>query len=320
MKILWRIAKGFCFCMCLCVCFTMAGIICANADTTNDLRALYNEEMRKGREELRKKYEEAKELQEQMAESIRIAEDHNDAVKEAEQYWAGWQAKIDEEVSIIFKENQSICHEIKDGIDGDISTLLSCDAAYKGNVAQIETLLKEKDKVALTGGIEVDYEGFDKLGKEVSEMQEEYEESSGAVALGDVSKAAYPVQSPTLVTSGFGSRIDPLTLSEVDYHTGIDLRAKVGTPVYALFDGTVISAGYGTLSGYYIRIEHGDGIVSYYAHLSEIQCKAGQKVSQNEQIALSGESGTQITGPHLHFGLYIDGVPVDPEVVFKGVG
>jgi len=94
-------------------------------------------------------------------------------------------------------------------------------------------------------------------------------------------------------------------------HEGTDFAVPVGTPVKAAECGTVIFAGDGGSYGKLIKIDHGNGVVTAYAHLSEITVTDGQAVSAGYEIALSGNTGRS-TGPHLHFEVVKDGTPLDP--------
>ena len=96
-------------------------------------------------------------------------------------------------------------------------------------------------------------------------------------------------------------------------HSGMDIAVGMGTEVYSIFTGVVVSAKYDDVGGNFIKIDHGNGFESYYGHLSEFKVNEGQKVSAGQVIGLSGDSG-KVTGPHLHFGLYYNGAPVDPDV------
>ncbi len=112
------------------------------------------------------------------------------------------------------------------------------------------------------------------------------------------------------LTSRFGKRKAP-TRGASTYHKGVDWSTPVGTSVVASSGGTVIRAGWGGGYGYCIYIEHPDGKVTRYGHLSKILVKAGQTVNQGEKIALSGNTGVS-TGPHLHFEILVGGTQVDP--------
>ncbi|MEG0068925.1 M23 family metallopeptidase [Cetobacterium sp.] len=101
------------------------------------------------------------------------------------------------------------------------------------------------------------------------------------------------------ITSGYGTRKHPV-LKKVLSHGALDLKAKVGTKVMSARDGVVSYAGRASGYGKLIIIKHSDGYETRYAHLSKIDVKKGQKISQNELIGLSGATG-RVSGPHLHF-------------------
>ena len=112
------------------------------------------------------------------------------------------------------------------------------------------------------------------------------------------------------VTSAFGTqRLFNGQLQS--YHRGTDLRAKAGTPVHASNFGIVRLAKNLFYSGNIVIVDHGKGIFTNYAHLSKIQVVAGQHVTRGHQIGLSGASG-RVSGPHLHWGVKINGAYVDP--------
>ncbi len=117
-----------------------------------------------------------------------------------------------------------------------------------------------------------------------------------------------PVPTAT-ITDHFGQRI---LNGRSDYHEGLDLAAWSGTTIYAAASGEVISAGYNSTYGYVVKIRHDDGLVSIYAHCSELLVSAGDKVSQADEIALVGATGYAF-GYHCHFEVLEDGVKVDPE-------
>lgn len=107
-----------------------------------------------------------------------------------------------------------------------------------------------------------------------------------------------------IFTSGFGYRWGSL-------HAGIDWATPIGTAVKASASGTVIRAGWYSGYGYCVDVQHSNGVMTRYGHLSQILVSVGQKVSQNEKIALSGNSGNS-TGPHVHFEIRINDVPMNP--------
>lgn len=100
-------------------------------------------------------------------------------------------------------------------------------------------------------------------------------------------------------------------------HTGTDIGGAIGTPIYAYKSGIVIFAGWGNGYGLHVKIDHGNGIVTYYAHCKELYVKAGQQVSQGQQIAIIGMTG-YTTGPHLHFEIRVNGVPINAYPYIAG--
>lgn len=110
--------------------------------------------------------------------------------------------------------------------------------------------------------------------------------------------------------SSFGGRSDPFS-GEGAFHTGVDLSAPVGTPVHVTADGVVEAAGVSGRYGKLVIIDHGNGLETYYAHLSQFLVVPGQEVRRNEVVALSGGTG-RVTGPHVHYEVRVAGTPVNP--------
>ena len=116
----------------------------------------------------------------------------------------------------------------------------------------------------------------------------------------------------SVLTSGYGSRTDPITGEPGNFHTGIDLARPTGTGIYAAEAGTVITVKYNTTGyGYHVIIDHGNGLQTLYAHCSELLVSEGQQVQRGQLIAKVGETG-RATGPHCHFEVRLDGEDVDP--------
>jgi len=111
-------------------------------------------------------------------------------------------------------------------------------------------------------------------------------------------------------TSSFGWRRGPFS-HRWKFHTGIDLAAPVGTPIYAAGAGTVLRTDWSSGYGHLIVIDHGNGILSRYAHNSRVYVQPGDHVERGQQISAVGTTG-RTTGPHLHFEITIDGVATDP--------
>ena len=96
-------------------------------------------------------------------------------------------------------------------------------------------------------------------------------------------------------------------------HFGIDIAAKPNESVLATLDGTVVYAGYDPNEGNVIQLQHKNGFISIYKHNETLLKEPGQNVVAGEAIALVGNSGVLSTGPHLHFELWLEGKPVNPE-------
>lgn len=127
---------------------------------------------------------------------------------------------------------------------------------------------------------------------------------------------AFPLRE-AVITDAYGvRRSHPVNGGRGRMHTGIDLRATYGTPVFAVSSGVVVAGMNDYYYGQYIDLDHGNGKRSRYAHLSKPLVGVGKHVDKGERIALTGDSG-QTTGPHLHFELWINGQAVDPADYIK---
>lgn len=108
-----------------------------------------------------------------------------------------------------------------------------------------------------------------------------------------------------LTTDEFGSRWG-------GFHSGLDIAVPTGTPAHAVKSGVVIFSGWDAGFGYCVKIDHGDGVVTRYAHASAILVTKGQKVQQGDTVIRVGNTGNS-TGPHLHFEVIVDGTPQNPR-------
>lgn len=115
--------------------------------------------------------------------------------------------------------------------------------------------------------------------------------------------------------SSFGGRSDPFS-GEGTFHTGIDLAAPKGTPVHVTADGVIASAGWAGAYGKLVVVDHGNGLETYYAHLSQFLVLPGQEVLRGQIIALSGGTG-RATGPHIHYEVRLGGTPINPYKYLK---
>lgn len=124
--------------------------------------------------------------------------------------------------------------------------------------------------------------------------------------------AIQPVANKDLkyTASGYGLRIDPI-YNTTKFHEGMDFSANIGTPVYATGDGVVTKAGWQSGYGKIIKIDHGYGYETWYAHLNDMDVRVGQKVVRGQVIGEVGNTGKS-TGPHLHYEVHVKGRVVNP--------
>ncbi len=112
-------------------------------------------------------------------------------------------------------------------------------------------------------------------------------------------------------SSRFGYRLSPFTGLR-EFHKGLDIATRIGTPIVATADGVVTFAGRKGLLGKVIIIDHGHGMVTRYGHADKLLKKGGEAVKRGDTIALVGNTGRS-TGPHLHYEVRLNGIPVNPE-------
>ena len=129
----------------------------------------------------------------------------------------------------------------------------------------------------------------------------------------------WPVPCSKRITSRFGNRIDPFT-GEVRYHSGIDIDGygNEGNIIIAADGGTVVTATYNDGYGNYVIIDHGNGYMTLYAHMSGAAVSTGDTVTQGQTVGYLGMTG-RATGVHCHFEVFLNGGRIDPEQFFSGL-
>lgn len=158
---------------------------------------------------------------------------------------------------------------------------------------------------------------LDRLAKQMYIQSKSFDEIYGLAKQKEEMLASIPAIQPvsnkdlTRMASGFGMRIDPHYKTPA-FHEGMDFTSPTGTPIYATGNGKVVRAdrkskGYGN----HVRIDHGFGYLTLYAHMSEIAVKPGQEVARGEIIGYVGNTGKS-SGPHLHYEVHKNGRPVNP--------
>ncbi|CAM3624179.1 peptidoglycan DD-metalloendopeptidase family protein [Marinicrinis lubricantis] len=170
--------------------------------------------------------------------------------------------------------------------------------------------LLEKDTPALTSTTKQTLlslqSEMDALYTDLSDMKKEV---VALQHLQEITPTIWPVSSRT-VTSRYGFRKDPFT-GIASFHSGIDIGATTDTAVHSAAAGTVETANYHDARGYNIVIKHGNGIKTWYMHLSKMLVEEGDQVTKGQEIGYVGSTGRS-TGPHLHYEVLINGEKVDP--------
>lgn len=152
------------------------------------------------------------------------------------------------------------------------------------------------------------------LTQEIHALQAQY--NKGGATLGQI--VFWPLPGHFTITDPYGPRVNPIT-HKTETHTGVDLAATTGTPIYAAGDGIVLIAGYSAPWGAYgnmVLIDHGNGTVSLYGHQSKVAVSQGDKVKAGQLIGYVGSTGWS-TGPHLHFEIRVNDQSVNPLRYFN---
>jgi len=180
-------------------------------------------------------------------------------------------------------------------------------AARKAKAERVVNDIRQ-DRELAEGQFALMQQEYERIARQVAELQRRGAGYSGAWS----GQLLRPVTGG-VVTSRFGWRIHPV-LKKRKKHCGIDIAGlPVGTPIKAADNGLVIFSGWSDTAGKMVRIDHGSGIVTLYAHLSRCAVSKGQTVSRGEVIGYLGGTGEWCTGPHLHFGVCHSGIWVNPE-------
>ena len=167
-------------------------------------------------------------------------------------------------------------------------------------------LIDGKDPKALAAVLDVD-EGFaGRIQHTAASLDEMRTLSSAAEKI----PLAVPTRN-TARSSGFGVRFDPFT-GRPAFHSGLDFAGAFSTPIYATAPGVISFTGVRTGYGNTIEIDHGGGFKTRYAHLQAIAVGVGQRVAVGQRIGAMGSTGRS-TGPHLHYEIWVDGKPQNPD-------
>ena len=197
------------------------------------------------------------------------------------------------------------------------------EVTQDGSADRIEQLTRTLAQGAYSESSDMDIPAETKLNVKLREKSIELNNASIAKKYGSSSSKSYSASSnnpyswlvahplPDLkrVSSDFGGR----TMGgRAENHSGLDMSAPSGTPIYATGPGIVTKSGWGTGYGQYVEINHGNGYLTCYAHASRLIARVGDRVEAGEQIANVGCTG-RCTGPHLHYEVVKDGQRKNPS-------
>lgn len=238
----------------------------------------------------RKKLTEYGEIKEKIADDEeKLEAEHEELLTLQEQT----KAKQDSVEKLVGEKSREL-QKYQNQIAANESQLASYQAdieAQENRIQQIEAELKRQEEEAR---------------KKAQEKGEEYK----TVSIGNIS-FIWPCPSSSRITSGFGGRSSP-TEGASSNHKGIDIGASSGSDIVAAADGTVTISTYSYSAGNYIMINHGGGVSTVYMHCSKLLVSVGETVKKGQGIAKVGSTGYS-TGPHLHFGVRVNGAYVNPS-------
>ncbi len=238
----------------------------------------------------RKKLTEYGEIKEKIADDEeKLEAEHKELLALQEQT----KAKQDSVEKLVGEKSKEL-QKYQNQIAANESQLASYQAdieAQENRIQEIEAELKRQEEEAR---------------RKAQEQGEEYK----TVSIGNIS-FIWPCPSSSRITSGFGGRSSP-TEGASSNHKGIDIGASSGSDIVAAADGTVTISTYSYSAGNYIMINHGGGVSTVYMHCSKLLVSVGETVRKGQVIAKVGSTGYS-TGPHLHFGVRLNGAYVNPS-------
>lgn len=237
---------------------------------------------------------------------IKARENTEDVKAEYEEYRTEMNAKQD-----VLREEQ---RELEKEIEEANQLILDLENDIEAHQAEFEAIMAAEDAANATIDSMVAELEAQRRAALVAAASTGVSASSGAVGNGSF---IWPVASYVYVSSRFGLRIHPITGQEKS-HTGIDIASNMGTTVYAADGGTVSLAAWNGGYGNCVMIDHGNGYVTLYGHLSSYNVSSGQNVGQGDVIGAVGSTGNS-TGPHLHFEVLKNGNRIDPEQFYSGL-
>lgn len=192
-----------------------------------------------------------------------------------------------------------------------VSEIKSNEIAENINLSIVEKYTSNSEELK-TNDLEVAKLNIEnKVSETVKEIKEQEAKENAIADINGIKLATIPVTGTISSRYGVSSRI------RRSNHTGLDIAATTGTPIKVMADGVVTNASYSGSYGKLIKVEHGNGVETWYAHTSKMYVKKGQEVKAGDVIAEVGSTGNS-TGPHLHLEIRINGEHINPqEYVYK---
>lgn len=238
----------------------------------------------------REKLDEYVETKERIAETERIlAAEHEELLSLKEQEEAK-QASVEQLLAAKQQELKKVETELAQAED-QVSEYEKDLKAQEDSIRAIEAEIKRQEE-------------------EARKKAEAAGKSYATVNIGDI-HFIWPCPSSSRITSEFGSRTSPTEGASSD-HQGMDIGAPTGTDIVAAASGTVVVSTYSYSAGNYVMVSHGGGVYTVYMHASKLLVSVGDSVKSGQVIAKVGSTGYS-TGPHLHFGIRVNGTYVNPR-------
>lgn len=238
----------------------------------------------------REKLDEYIETKEQIAETERVLETEHGELLEMQEQTEAKHASVEELLAAKQAELKKVESQIAQAED-QVSEYEKDLKAQENSIKAIEAEIKRQEEEAK---------------KKAQAAGQTYKTQS----IGDI-KFTWPCPASSRITSNFGSRTSP-TEGASSNHKGIDIGAPTGTNIVASAAGTVVVSTYSYSAGNYVMVNHGGGVYTVYMHASKLLVSVGDTVKQGQVIAKVGSTGYS-TGPHLHFGIRVNGTYVNPR-------
>lgn len=238
----------------------------------------------------RQKLDEYAATKERIAETEKVLETEHAELLELQEQTEAKHASVEELLSAKQAELKSVESKIA-AAEEEVSEYKKDLKAQENSIKAIEAEIKRQEEAAK---------------KKAEASGQTYKTKS----IGDI-KFIWPCPASSRITSKFGARSSP-TEGASSNHKGIDIGAPTGSNILAAAAGEVVVSTYSYSAGNYVMINHGGGVYTVYMHASKLLCKVGDSVKQGAVIAKVGSTGYS-TGPHLHFGVRLNGTYVNPS-------